>query len=135
METEKAKGANKDFAVLAAMKKRLKASRVLDITAHKEQLECAARVAELNARVAELNAQYPGAVAAAEAADDYERCAALTREKEAAAAQLRAGRVRLEAATGVRAKEWEAEAAALEAEAAAAEAARVAREGKCLKSV
>ena len=59
METEKAKGANKDFAVLAAMKKRLKASHVLDITAHKEQLQCAARVVELNARVAELNAQYP----------------------------------------------------------------------------
>jgi hypothetical protein len=107
MEAEKAKGGGKDFAVLAASKKNLEASRILDINAHKEQLGCAARMAE-------LDAQFPDAFAAAEAAEDYARCDALNREKGDAATQL-------EAATDRRAKEWAA--AAAEAAASAAKAA------------
>ena len=76
------------------LKTRMLASRRLDIEAHSLHLQWLARVKD-------LDAQYPEAMTAAEAAEDFERCGALKAEKAEAARQL-------EAATDRRAKEWEA---------------------------
>jgi len=127
MGAVKAKKGGKNSAALAAIETRLEASRALDITAHKEteldfqyikahkeELDARARVAELNARKTELDFQYLGAITASGAAEDYERCGTLTREKEAVAAQLEAGRVRLEATRYRRAKAWAAAGEAME---------------------
>jgi hypothetical protein len=123
MEAAKAEGGDAVVAAVKELKARMLASRALDIMAHKEQLACGARVAELDARKTELDAQYPGAVEAADALEDYALCDALKKGTEAAAVQLEAAGARLEAATDRRGKEWRAK-----AEAARQKAAKEARE-------
>jgi hypothetical protein len=91
IDAEKAKGADMDFAMMGQLKKvDLPAARALDIAAHKAQLACAVREAEVGAQLA-----------AAMEAEEYELCAALQGEAKEAAAQL-------EKATDARAKAWAA---------------------------